>query len=463
MDAMNGAFKRSGGYRSPWTRRLVLLIAMVLVLVLVVYAIVSRPPADMLSDEDFTAVAVSTYSEGPVPTEALVRTGVLSESDAAEIDKIERFFGPLPVVDQPLKAPHKAVRGIYILDGQNIDQAISLAEAGHINAVVIDFKEDNGLRYPSKLPLAREIGASQNQPLQDHIGRLKEAGIYVIGRVVCFKDKPLANAHPELAIADQYGNVLGFSGEGGVAFLNPYDTRNWDYFIDVALEAIEMGADEIQFDYVRFPTGRTTSGEMPYFGDPEVIPTRSQAINRFLETARVLITEKHGVPVAADVFSIVIASRLDGDVLGQDWNTIGQTGIDSISPMVYPSHYANDASDHYTGNGQGTYLGGKLFTKPDLHPFEVTKFALLEGQVARMYGDYATVRPFLQAFTATYLPAGYYMEYDAAAIAETIAAVYAAGYDEWLLWSPQALYDEAIFTVESIQDRPDTAAEPSGS
>lgn len=456
---MNGAFKRTTAARPPLSRRLVPLVAVALVAVLVLYALMQKTP-ETPQPSDFTEVNVATYADTATPTPEPPRRGVLSEFDEDEIARLDAFFGPLPDTDNPKSVSHQAVRGLYILEGINLDRVIDFADNGYINAAVVDFKEHDGLRYASKLPLAREIGAISSYPLQERIERLKEAGVYVIARIVCFKDTPLARAKPDQAIRDANGQVLGFSGEGGVAFLNPYDKRNWDYFIDIALEAVEMGVDEIQFDYVRFPTGRTTTGEMPYFGDPETIPTRAQAINRFLETARIRISEGYGIPVGADVFSIVIASRLDGEILGQDWRTIGLTGIDNICPMVYPSHYANSASNHYTGNGLGTYLGGQLFEKPDLHPFEVTKFALIEGQTAGLYGEYATVRPYLQAFTATYLPPGYYMEYDAAAIAETIAAVYEAGFEEWILWSPSATYEEAIFTDESLQSRPDTEPEP---
>ena len=189
--------------------------------------------------------------------------------------------------------------------------------------------------------------------------------ILVIGRIVCFKDPDLASQMPEYSIKDAAGNSLYFKNEGSNAFANPYDSRTWDYNISLALEAVQAGIDEIQFDYVRFPTGGTTTGESPYFGDPATTPTKAEVINRFLQTARIRIQDEYGVPVNADVFGIILSSSSDGASLGQDWATIGLTGVDSLCPMLYPSHYALN-----------TILNGSTFEKPDYKPYEVLFAAL---------------------------------------------------------------------------------------
>lgn len=447
--------------RPPGSSRWIIPLATIAVVLVLIVAALWLPGKDA-EETGFAPVTIPTVTPRPTSPVLTPPTGVLSESDPEEIEKIDQFFGPLPTPENLIPLERKKVRGIYVPIGQPIEPAIELYKQGHINAVVIDFKERGGMYFRSKNPDTQRIYLATDNVSQQ-LDRLKEEGIYTIARIVCFTDTKMAAAHPERAIRDQAGNVLTFPSEGSASFLNPYDTRNWDNLISIALEAITLGADEIQFDYVRFPTGRSTSGERAYFGDPETIPTRVQAINRFLETARVKIQDTYGIPVGADLFSIVIMSRLDGNNLGQDWPTVGRTGIDTVSPMVYPSHYANNSQTHYTGNGQGTMLGGTMFEKPDLHPYEVTRLALIEGMPITMAKEYAHVRPFLQAFTATYLPSGYYMEYDAAAIAQTIAAVYAAGYDEWLLWSPFGTYPVEAFTDEVLQDRRDKDAAPTGS
>lgn len=435
--------------RPPGPSRWIIPMATVaVVLVLIVFAVWVTPRGKP-PETTFTAVNIPSITPRPTRPVITPPTGVLSETDPEELDKLNEFFGELPTPEVLTPLTSKKVKGVYVPIDQSIEPAIELYKAGHINAVVIDFKERGGIFYRSKDPELQRVYMGTDH-VSKQLNRLKEEGVYVIARIVCFADAKMASAHPERAISDQAENVLTYPGEGSSSFLNPYDTRNWDDLIKIALEAVVMGANEIQFDYVRFPTGRSTSGERAYFGNPDDLPSRPQAINRFLETARVKIQDTYGIPVGADVFSIVIMSQLDGNTLGQDWPTIGRTGIASLSPMVYPSHYAN-SSNHYSGNGQGTILGGTLFEKPDLHPYDVTRLALIDGLPVTMAKEYTTVRPFLQAFTANYLPSGYFMEYDAAAIAQTIAAVYAAGYDEWLLWSPNAEYPAEIFTDESLQ------------
>jgi hypothetical protein len=459
---MRSAFQRSGrsGYRIVRWVVPGFLFALTIVMILVANNTMRR----QAEAPTFAAVEIDKELPTTAPKAAVAAaasqtaeqapkaTSMMSEFDPAEMEKIEAFFGPLPVIENPKPINHRKVRGIYILQGGHVEEAIELTKAGHINAVVLDFKEAYGLSYQSRVPLAVEVGANGGEDMRSRVERLKSEGVIVIGRIVCFKDDTMVQGKPELAIRDEEGNVLGFDGEGGASFLDPYKKENWYYFIDLAKEVIEMGVDEIQFDYVRFPTGAATGGNYPYFGAEENLPTRAQAINRFLETARIEIEDGLGIPVGADLFSIIMTSELDGEILGQDWMSVGRTGIDNVAPMIYPSHYANAHPAHYMGNGVGTWLGGQLFEAPDFYPYEVTKLALIEGRLATLAGNYSHVRSYLQAFTAAYLPDGYYMEYGPAEIAAAIDGVYDAGYDEWLLWSPFGVYEEEIFL--SVQSSP---------
>ncbi len=196
-----------------------------------------------------------------------------------------------------------------------------------------------------------------------------------------------------------------------------------------------MGFDEIQFDYVRFPTGSTVEGVQPTYRETEGIPTTYDAINRFLQTARIRIQDTYGVPVSGDVFGISLTSKSDGELIGQDWETIGLTGVDSICPMVYPSHYA-----------LGTSLNGIEFPTPDTHPYEVMYNALLVGSQYHEQEGYAEVRPYIQAFTASYIGEGNYMVYDYEAINDQICALQDAGLDEFILWSPNPNYPEGQYS-----------------
>ncbi|MGI6333920.1 MAG: putative glycoside hydrolase [Saccharofermentanales bacterium] len=400
-----------------------------------------KPQDPSQSTTGSTSVPTTEPTPEPTPT-----TMPQPEQLLAEDPIVTDYFGPLPKAEMYTEMKHNELRALYIGAAANIDNVIAICRTTEVNSVVIDLKESDGIKYASEVPLAREIGVVKPAyKIRDVLDRLHAEDIKVIGRIVCFKDPLLATARPDMSIRDQKGNQLLFKNEGGKAFVDPYNQDVWQYNIDLALEAIEFGIDEIQFDYVRFPTGGTRSGEKPWFGAEGTVPTRVQAINRFLQTAAIHIQHERGIPLGADVFGIILSSKNDGNNLGQDWETIGLTGIDNVAPMIYPSHYANSSTNHYTGNGRGTNLGGKLFTKPDLEPYEVMYQALMLGKAMTEQAGYSVNRPYLQAFTASYLPSGYYKEYQAADIKAQIKAIYDAGYKEWICWNPRATYTANSF------------------
>ncbi len=366
----------------------------------------------------------------PTPTVPFEVTENLPDNPVADA-----FWGELTPAEDPVPYEHFEVHGLYLHRVVNLDACIDLAQNSEVNAFVIDLKEAEGIYYNTSNETAQEIGYLYNYyDLEEVCQTCHDNDIYVIGRIVCFKDPRLASTYPDRAICDASGNPLFFSTEGSEAFANPYDQRNWDYLIELAEEAIAMGVDEIQFDYVRFPTGNTTSGEAPYFGVDGEVPSKSDAINRFLQTARIRIQDTYGIPVSADIFGIAVTSSLDGEILGQDWSTVGFTGIDSLCPMIYPSHYAS-----------GTTMNGITFDSPDLYPYEVMLNSLLIGSQYHDQPGYCTVRPYLQAFTASYIGEGNYMVYDYEAINDQIRALQDAGLNEWILWNAEAVYPEGNY------------------
>lgn len=366
-----------------------------------------------------------------------------SVSDPQREAALNAFFGPLPKATGSYAdtAADYPLRGIYLGQAENLDAAIELAQNTEINCFVIDVKEAWGLSYASQIPLAKELKASQGSlDLSSIFQRCHEAGVYVIARMVCFKDELMPEVRPDLCIHDADGELLHFGLEGGGAFANPYDSRVWDYLIAVAEEVHSLGADEIQFDYVRFPTGAPEEDKAAQYSQSTAeLPSKEEAINRFLETASIRLQENQGIPLSADLFSIVMSSALDGSLIGQNWQSIGLTGITCLSPMIYPSHYAN-GSFGSLGNGEGSYIGEAFFDRPDTQPYEVVHNALLDGWSAMEQIHYARIRPWLQAFTATYLAPGYYVDYGAEQIRAQIQACYEMGLNEWLLWNASHSY-----------------------
>jgi len=326
---------------------------------------------------------------------------------------------------------------------ERIDNLIRLAKETELNAVVIDIKEGGVVNYESSVPQVKEnnLFVKYYDPIE-LIKKLHENDIYVIGRIVCFRDDGLARKRADLAIKRPDGTLWREGSMG--SWTNPYNEEVWKYNIDIAKEAADLGFDEIQFDYVRFPTPARKSDV--YYG--ENMPPKTEAINGFLKAAKEELHDGKGVFVSADVFGIIIESKVDGDAIGQDFEKVG-LDVDYICPMIYPSHYAN-ASRGIMGNGYGQEINGVLFTKPDLQPYEVVFNTLTKAKerISGMEGYYAKVRPYIQDFTASYLEEGYYQVYGAEQVRQQIDAVYDAGFEEWILWDGYNTYSEDALEKE---------------
>lgn len=336
----------------------------------------------------------------------------------------------VPATAQPTPIPLPAapeVRGIYIsgpvAGDPYMDSLITLLDETELNAVVIDVKNDEGnLTYIPASGTAVEAGACVRyiRDLPALVAELKEHGVYTIARVSAFKDPVFAKARPELAM--RYADGSAVSEGGGLAWLNPYERENWDYLIEVALGAADAGFDEVQFDYVRFPTGKDM--DQVDYGPAAAGVSREDAIIGFLEAARTAL-HRQGVLVSADVFGTVINIKTDAALIGQDYARMGGA-VDFLCPMVYPSHYA---------------AGSFGIEIPDREPHQTVLEALQKSQTALSgvkEGNRAGVRAWLQDFTATWVKG--HMEYGGTEIRAQIQAVYDAGYRDWILWNAKNNY-----------------------
>lgn len=319
-----------------------------------------------------------------------------------------------------------------------IQKIVNLAKATEVNAVVLDIKDDDGkVGYETGLKDVRDIGAWEKKYDVDKVIKtFHENNIYVIGRLVCFKDPILAEKRKDLAFKTKDGGV--WRDWNKRAWVNPFNKDTWEYFLSIAKEAVDKGFDEIQFDYVRF----SNDGDIRTidFGQNFDSNTKSDVIAEFLKKSKKVIHDEKGVILSADVFGIAAVGTADDKILGQNWEKLSRE-VDYLCPMVYPSHYANVRQ-----NGMGQDINGVLFKKPDLEPHNVILQTLLSGKKRLESAEIKTgIRPYLQAFNAPWLGEGYWQKYGAQQIKEQIKAVYDAGYDEWILWDPNNSYPEAYF------------------
>lgn len=318
------------------------------------------------------------------------------------------------------------VKGIYmtahtVADKAKFDKLIKIIDDTELNAVVIDVKNDEGMvTYQTSLSDVRFAGANTIVTIHDIDSVLKQLNakkIYPIARIVTFKDNKAASKFPNLAVKSKSGSV--WRDRNGQAWLNPYNKDAWDYVVKIAEEAAAKGFKEIQFDYVRFPTDGNL--KMIDYGK-SAGSSKPQAIGDFLKYSRSRLSDM-GVVVSADVFGLVTTAESDMNI-GQKLEYLADS-VDVISPMVYPSHY-----------GKGSYG----VAEPDFEPYKIVNYSMKIAKQRLNKDDksIARLRPWLQDFTASYLPK--YKKYGPAEIRAQIKATYDAGVKEWILWNAANRY-----------------------
>jgi hypothetical protein len=309
------------------------------------------------------------------------------------------------------------VRGVHVtmalasLPGK-LDHYLSIPG---LTALELDVKDENG-EVGFLLPatsLARKVGASKPYYKARVVAdRARAKGVYLIGRVVVFEDPMLTASRPDLAIRTSGGGV--WRNDAGLGWSNPYDKRVWDYVISVGKAAARAGFDEIQFDYVRFPSdGPIESAVFP--GKTAEPP--AWTIARFVHYASKQL-KPLGVRVSVDVFGLSATRELG---VGQKPGRLAKY-VDAVYPMVYPSHYN---------------AGEFNLPDPSSAPGMTVAFSLRDFQNA-MLGRKAMLIPWLEDFSLTgdrRPPEEVQAQIDAARRSN------AKGF---LLWNPSGVYTEEL-------------------
>lgn len=321
------------------------------------------------------------------------------------------------------------VKGIYLTAftagaKNQLAELLGLVERTELNTVVVDVKKESGAL--AFVPLDSELYATTSTvflpPLEELTASLHQKGIYVIARISVFQD-PWFAEHSPWALRNKEGGL--WTDRKGVRWTDPAAEEVWRYNAAIAVEAWRRGFDEIQFDYIRFPTdGEVGKIVYPVWDGAE--PKRS-VIQRFFRFLHDELAAK-GIPVSVDLFGYSV--RLDDDDLG-----IGQHAADAlpyvtaVSPMVYPSHY---------------YRGSYGFDRPAEHPGEIVakSMEIARQLVASSTPRSATIRPWLQDFDIGAV-------YDAKKVRAEIDAAEAGGVSGWLLWNARNVYTEEALNNES--------------
>ncbi len=356
-----------------------------------------------------------TYSMSSSTSSSLSTTSVSVVSDEASATSLVTHI-PTPV----------AVRGIYMsswVAGSPTlrEKLVNIAETTEVNAVVIDIKDYTGnISFMPNDPKLKAFGSGQNRipDIDQFIAELHKKGIYVIGRVASFQDPYMVEKRPELAVKRQSDGGI-WKDHKGITWIDAGAKDQWDYLVEIAKESYSRGFDEIQYDYIRYPSdGDMQDISFPYSNGR----TKHEVIKEFFT----YVTQQlkgSGIVLSADLFGLTTESKNDlgiGQVLEDALTT-----FDYVSPMVYPSHYPP------------TWHG---FKNPADHPYDVVKDAMTSGAAKAVAATTSPLklRPWLQDFNLG-------ADYTDAMARDQINATYDSGLNSWLIWNAANHYHAGAF------------------
>lgn len=317
---------------------------------------------------------------------------------------------------------------------------VMLIDETELNSMVIDLKDYSGYLsfFPKDETLREFVSKRCAVPgMKEFVETLHEKNIYVIGRITVFQDPVLAKRRPELAVKKRSDGSM-WRDYKGLSFTDPGAKEVWEHHVAVAKEAYVIGFDELNFDYIRFPSdGPMQDIAFPWSGDRDKSDVLEDFFAYLFEQLK-----PTGVVLSADLFGMTTTNTDDLNI-GQILEKTAPY-FDYIAPMVYPSHYPPNF------NG---------FPNPNHYPYEVVKYSM-DSAVKRLLSTTTPValagaaplstttkpyfypkpafpigklRPWLQDFD-------YGGNYDVAEVQAQIRAVYDAGLTSWMLWSPSNKY-----------------------
>ncbi|OGF63417.1 hypothetical protein A2662_04735 [Candidatus Giovannonibacteria bacterium RIFCSPHIGHO2_01_FULL_45_33] len=353
----------------------------------------------------------------------------------AEIKASVDGRGPAPT-PKPVAhiATPKAVKAIYMTSWvagtpKWRAQLVDFIKKTEINSLVIDVKDYTGtVSFDTQSPRIKDEGSEEVRvsDMREFLAELHAAGIYVIARITVFQDPYYAKRH--LSIAVQTKNGALWKDRKGISYLDPGAKEFWDYIIEIARASEKAGFDELNFDYIRFPSdGNMSDIAFPVSGAEA--KNKSAVLDKFFSYLHKELREGPNAlstPISADVFGMV-TSNFDDLNIGQLLEPIA-SHFDFVAPMVYPSHYPP------------TFQG---FKNPAAHPYEVVLFAMEKG-VGRLQAPTSTptkLRPWLQDFDLG-------TDYGVAEVRAQIKATYDAGLTSWMIWDASNKYTQNAFEAE---------------
>lgn len=349
----------------------------------------------------------------------------INEQEVIEEKEEEPAIIPISHIKTP-----EVVKAIYlsgwVAGTKSIrDRLIKIIDETELNAVVIDIKDSTGrISFEIDDPLIKEINSAEKRiaNVRDLTNLLHKKGIYIIGRISVFQDPFLSKLKPEWSIKRLSDGGV-WKDKKGLSFLDPMNQNVRDYTTAVALGSYHLGFDEINFDYIRYPS----DGDMKDINyDLKEGETRADNIENFFIHLSTKMKEVDNIPISADLFGLT-TEVLNDMGIGQVWEK-AIPYFDFICPMVYPSHYPASYNN---------------FANPALYPHEVITRSLTSAinRTEAIGQSVSKIRPWLQDFD---LGAVYTKEL----VKKQIEATEDLGLSSWMLWDPSNKYTPEALELE---------------
>ncbi len=317
---------------------------------------------------------------------------------------------------------------------------VKLIDDTELNSIVIDIKDYTGT--VSFKTLDTEIDSLQGTgcrvtDMENFVKELHQKNIYVIGRVTVFQDPLYTKAHPELAVKKKSNTSIVWKDRKGLSFIDVGARPFWDYIIKIATSSYAVGFDEINFDYIRFPS----DGDMNDIAYTHTgTTTKREMLKQFFEYLNMKL-ENTKIVTSADLFGMTTTNTDDlniGQVL-----EYALMNFDYVAPMVYPSHYPPNFNGWKDPNKVTSELIRYVMTSG------VSRVNFLKLEIASSSPNSVLankinpkqLRPWLQDFD-------YPVAYTPQMVRGQIQSTYDVGLDSWMLWDPSNKYTREALLPE---------------
>lgn len=341
-----------------------------LFVVLVMITVLTAGVSFALQDSELSA-----FGQTAAIVEGQNNTSSASSMGESSVENIVNELPTPPPPPQKLSNPPEVITAVYVTgwsagSKSYLNYLANLFNATQINAVVVDVKGSAGfVSYASGAEEVKKYHLNNDviSDIDSLVRFFHDQNIYVIGRIAVFEDPVYSKARPELAIYNKaketqptgsghpdLSKPVLWQDNNGLSWLDPSSKEVWDYNVSLAKDVFYHGFDEVNFDYIRFPTdGRVENMGFPVWDEKKPMPA---VIKEFFQYVR---SSLPGEKISADLFGLTTVNTDDMGI-GQLLENAFEN-FDYIAPMVYPSHYAK------------TFIG---FENPAEYPYEVIKYSM---------------------------------------------------------------------------------------